>query len=150
MIKSILQEDVIETNVKLETWQEVAKRGCELLEAKGLINSAFYQTILDVIEQYGPYMILVPEVCFFHGVPGPNVKSQCLSMITLAEPVYFREYANQKISCAFVFGAVDKESHMQMIMDLAALLQDSEFIEMITHNADKKDILAKISKIDKE
>ncbi len=148
MLKEVLTEKFVDTDLEVKTWQETARKGCDLLEAEELITPDFYQSILDVIEKYGPYMILVPKVCFFHGVPGPNVRRQCLSLVTLKEPVYFKEYDNQEIRCAFVFGAVDKDSHMQMIMELAKLLQDEEFIHMITNNAGKKEILEKISAID--
>mgnify|MGYP003744422621 CR=1 FL=1 len=146
MIKDFLKEENVKTNVLVETWQDAAiYTGNILLELKK-VNERFIKSMIEVVEKYGPYMILVPKVCFFHGEPGPNVKEPCLSLAVLKEPVYFKEYTNQQINCAFAFGATDKDSHMNMIMELAKILQDEEFIELITNNASKEAIMEKIYK----
>ena len=56
-----------------------------------------------------------------------------------------KEFNNQQINCAFAFGAVDKDSHMEMITNVASILQDEEFITMITNNAPKEEIMKKIA-----
>ncbi|MGI6608722.1 MAG: PTS sugar transporter subunit IIA [Erysipelotrichaceae bacterium] len=145
MIKDYLTEESVKTNVDVDTWQEaVLFTGNTLIES-GKVNEEFVRSMIDVVYKYGPYMILVPKVCFFHGEPGSNVKETCLSLSVFEKPVYFKEFANQQINCAFAFGAVDKDSHMEMIKNLVSILQDDKFIEMITHNASKEEIMKKIS-----
>ena len=146
MVIDLLTEENIRTNVCVDTWQEAALYTGNILVELGKVNEEFIKSLIEVVNEYGPYMILVPKVCFFHGEPGPNVKEVCLSLSVFEKPVYFKEFANQQINCAFVFGAVDKDSHMEMIVNLVKILQDEEFIEMITNNASKEAILEKISK----
>ena len=66
--------------------------------------------------------------------------------MTLKEPVYFTDFDNQRIKCAFALGAVDPESHMQMLQQVAMLLQNEEFIQLATNNGSKQEILACIEK----
>ena len=127
MIKDILTEDLILTDADAKDWRDAVRLCGELLVDQGKVNEAFIQTMIDVIETYGPYMILVEGVAFFHGKPGSDVKEACLSLVTFKHKIVFDDFENQEIDCAFGFGAVDSDSHMAMIMSLASLLQDTEF-----------------------
>lgn len=146
MLSEILIDELVATSQNAETWQEAVKICGDLLVNVNKISANFIASMIDVVYEFGPYMILVPEIAFFHGKPGPDVFEPCLSLITLAEPVYFKDFNNQKITAAFGFGAVDNESHMQMLMQVAQLLQDEKFVDLITHNGDKADIMAIIQK----
>lgn len=146
MIKDYLTKDLIETNVSLENWRDAAKRSGKLLVDQGKVKEEFVDSMIKTVEEFGPYMILVPKVCFFHGVPGSTVNEPCLSLVVLKEPVYFDDFDNQQINCCFAFGAIDNNSHMEMIKNVANILQDQSFIDMITNNASKETILNLISK----
>lgn len=101
----------------------------------------------NVVNEYGPYMILLPKVCFFHAEPSDKVNETSLSLITLKEDVYFKEFDNQAISCAFAFAAKDRDSHIEFLAKVATLLEDKEFINLITKNGKKEDIIKKIEKL---
>lgn len=146
MIKEILTENVILTEADPSNWQEAVKCCGNLLVDADKVKPAFVETMIDVINEYGPYMILVPGVAFFHGTPGENVKELCLSLVTFKHRIVFDDFEHQEIDCAFGFGATDKDSHMTMIMSLAALLQDAEFIELIRNHGSKEAILSMLEK----
>lgn len=146
MIKDILKDELVVTEANPLNWREAAKLAGNLLVDSGKVKQAFVDSMIATVEQYGPYMILVPKVCFFHGVPGPNVKEPCLSLVVFEKPVYFDDFDNQQINCCFAFGATDNESHMEMIKNVAFILQDHTFIEMITNNASKTEIMQVIKK----
>lgn len=146
MISDVLTQDLILTDVQANNWQEAVQACGGLLVNAGKVNEAFVQTMIDVIKMYGPYMILVPGVAFFHGKPGSDVKEMCLSLVTFKHKVIFDDFENQAIDCAFGFGAVDSDSHMTMIMNLAALLQDEEFISLIRNHGSKEEIIAMLQK----
>lgn len=146
MIKEILTENVILTEADVSDWQEAVTCCGNLLVKADKVKAEFVKTMIDVINEYGPYMILVPGVAFFHGTPGENVKEPCLSLVTFKHKIVFDDFEHQEIDCAFGFGATDKDSHMTMIMSLAALLQDAEFIELIRNHGTKEAILLMLEK----
>lgn len=146
MIKDYLKEELVLTNVSVDNWQDAAKMAGGLLLKQNKIKEPFIDSMIKVVKTYGPYMILVPKVCFFHGEPGENVNEPCLSLCVFDKPVYFSDFNNQEIRCAFAFGAKDKDSHMSMIMSVATILQDEEFIEAITNNYSKEKIMSIIQK----
>lgn len=146
MIKDTLKEELVLTNVACKTWREAIQISGKLLLDAGKIKEPFIASMEKVVEELGPYMILLPKVCFFHGQPGENVNEPCLSLVVFKESVYFDDFENQEIRCAFAFGAIDSDSHMQMLMKVAQLLQNQEFISLITNNGTKDEILEIIQK----
>lgn len=143
----MLTSELIDVDVEVNTWQEAAKVAGGLLVKKNLIDEEYIESIIHAVEKFGPYMILVPKVCFFHGEPGETVRKPCLSLITLKNEVRFKEFANEPIKCAFAFGATDRNSHLEMIKNISKLLSDDEFIGLITNNGAKEKILEHIEEL---
>lgn len=144
MIRDILVEDVVETGVQVKTWREAVQCVGDLLKKKGKVEDTFIESMITTVEELGPYMILVPGIAFFHGSPQSGVHVVCLSLVTFKEDVIFTDFDQQHIQCAFGFGAVDADSHMKMLMQVAALLQDEEFLTLVRNHGTKEDIMSKI------
>lgn len=142
MIKDYLTDDLVLCDVKVNDWREAVHISGKLLKDKNKVNDTFIESMIETVEKFGPYMILVPKVCFFHGMPGENVKEPCLSLVIFKEPIKFTDFDNQEINCCFAFGATDSESHMGMIMNVAQILQNEDFIQAITGNKPKEEIMA--------
>ena len=145
MIKEVLNERVVQTDVECGSWRECVKACGNLLVAEGSIEPPFIDSMIETVEELGPYMILMPKVAFFHGRPSADVHRACLSLVTLKNSVRFEEFENQEICCAFGFGAVGNDSHVTMLMHVAKLLQDGDFVKLITENGSKKAIMEKIN-----
>lgn len=146
MIKDILVEQVVEVGKEVTNWQDCVKAGGELLVNANKIEPSFIQSMIDVVNELGPYMILLPEVALFHGKPSKAVKEPSLAFVSFDRDIYFTEFENQRIRCCFCLGAVDSESHMQMLASLVPLLQDEMFIKYATEHGTKEELMEVISK----
>lgn len=141
MIKDILIENVVAVEKEVYCWRDCIEAGGELLVKENKISPTFIQSMIDVVNELGPYMILLPEVALFHGRPSEAVKEACLSFVTFDKDIYFSEFANQRIKCCFCLGAVDANSHMKMRASLVPLLQDQQFIKYATEHGSKESIM---------
>lgn len=150
MIEKLLNEDMIQTGIDVKSWQEAARYAGSILKNNGLVEEAFIESMINTVNKYGPYVVLIPQVAFFHGEPSPNVHKLCMSLVTFKDPVYFKEFNNEEIRCAFAFGAVDKESHLNILMEVAKLFQDIEFVDLIVGGGSKEDILDKLNNFSRE
>lgn len=144
MLKDILSEAFIETEVRVDSWRDAVRSCGKLLVAKDKIKPAYVDSMIATVEKLGPYMILLPEIALFHGEPGDKVNEPCLSLVTFAHDVEFSEFKDIHIKAAFAFAAVDKDSHMDMLQKLAMLLQNQEFITLLKTHGSKEAILEKI------
>ena len=69
MLSEILTEEMIVCDVEVSTWREAVVAVGEVLVNKNKVKQDFIRSMIEVIEEFGPYMILVPEIAFFHGKP---------------------------------------------------------------------------------
>lgn len=136
-----LSEEYVRTNVSASDWRQAVNEVGSILVEKGKCDQEFINQMIETVDKLGPYMILLPDVALFHAPPGPYVHEPCLSFVTLKDPVYFSEFENQRIKCAFALGAVDSESHMTSIQQVAMLLQNQRFIELATNNGSLEELM---------
>lgn len=144
MIKDIISENAVQTEVEANSWRDAVQIVGTLLKEEGKIEDSFINSMIETVEELGPYMILLPGVAFFHGSPQSGVNEVCLSFVTFKEDVIFTDFDQQSIQCAFAFGAIDKDSHMQVLMQVAGLLQDEEFLALAKNHGSKEAIWKKI------
>lgn len=144
-MKRILEDEYIRTDVEANSWREAVQMAGDILVQLKECDQEFIYQMVKTVENLGPYMILLPDVALFHAPPGEYVHKACLSFVTFKNPVYFTDFDNQRIKCAFALGAVDPESHMEMLQQVAMLLQDKTFLQTATNNGTKKDLLMSIN-----
>lgn len=144
-MKRILEDEYIRTDVEANSWREAVQMAGDILVQLKECDQEFIYQMVKTVENLGPYMILLPDVALFHAPPGEYVHKACLSFVTFKNPVYFTDFENQRIKCAFALGAVDPESHMEMLQQVAMLLQDKTFLQIATNNGTKKDLLMSIN-----
>lgn len=146
MLSSILTDNRIATDIKCSSWRDAVRACGQLLIGAGDVEEPFVNSMIETVEEFGPYMILVPEIALFHGRPSEAVHRPCLSLVVLSEPVIFDDFGGEIIRCAFGLGAVDNESHIGMLTQVAELLKNNSFLEMARGNSSKESISAMIQK----
>lgn len=137
----MLNRDRIKANISANNWRDVVKLGGNLLVKNGNIRHGYIDSMIETVERLGPYMILLPKVAFFHGPPSEDVIEPGISLVVLNKPVYFSEFEDEEIRCAFSFCATDSDSHLGLLTKFATLLQNEELIDAITSNANEEAIL---------
>lgn len=146
----MLEEGLVATGVEASSWQDAARAAGQLLVNSGAVEPAYVDRTIETVLKFGPYMIPVPDVAFFHGPPGEYVNTSSLAFITLRDPVFFSEFDNQRITAAFAFGAVDQSSHFDLLAKVVALLQDDEFLSLATGGGDKASLMRRIQSVLKD
>jgi len=144
MVKEILTEELIITSQVASDWRDAITICGDLLVEHGKITNGYIASMVKTVEEFGPYMIMLPEIALFHGRPSECVKEICLSLATFSEPVLFDEYGDKTIKAAFAFGAVDSNSHVELLSKMATLLQNNDFTTLLRNNGDKKQIVEMI------
>jgi len=146
MIKEILTKDVILSDVSVSDWREAVRICGKLLLDVHKITGEYIESMIETVETFGPYMILLPGIALFHGRPDEGVNEICLSLVTFREEIGFKEFDNEGIRAAFAFGAIDEDSHMEVLREMALLLQDEIFIDLLKNRGTKKQIIDMIDR----
>lgn len=94
MLKDLLTQDMIETEVVATSWREAIHVVGRLLKQKGFVQDAYIRSMISTVEDLGPYMILLPGIAFFHGSPQSGVHQIGLSLATFKNDVIFTDFNN--------------------------------------------------------
>jgi transcriptional antiterminator/mannitol/fructose-specific phosphotransferase system IIA component (Ntr-type) len=144
-LSDLLRVDTIEVGVVAKTWHEVVeKAGAGLLEA-GAIEPHFIRAMKNIIQEFGPYMVIWPGAVLLHAPP-QGVKRLCMELITLREPVQFGHPKNDPVQVAVILGAVDNRSHITALLELNQLMQDEIAMSSIRNTFHKSAILHWVSR----
>lgn len=141
MLQEYITEKTFLTDAECSNWEEVVETAAGLLMEDGAIESGYIDAVKDAVNEFGSYMVLLDDIAFFHGRPCLAVHKLAMSLVTLKEPVYLLE---KRIKAAFLFAALDNNSHMELLQEFGEALQDDEFLTLLRENGSKEEILNKI------
>lgn len=128
----------IAVNVSASTYAEAITAAGELLVTSGRTKSKYTDAMIRVVDELGPYIVLVDGVALAHAKPGDLVIENGLALATLAEPVDFG--SGKLVSLVFALAAVDHDSHIESLGQLAELLSDSSIREFLVNAVDSEQI----------
>lgn len=143
MIRDMITEQTFLEDVECSSWEELVEIGGGLLVKQGFVEPQFIQSIKDTVAEFGGYMVLLDDIAFFHGRPEAGVKQIAMSLVLLRDPVYLED---KRIKAAFVFGAVDNNSHLDLMGELSGFFQDEEFMDLLRNHGSKEKIFERIKK----
>ncbi len=146
MLLKLLKEENILTGVEASDWKEVGRKAGQLLVDKGSVEPEYIEAMIKNVEEMGPYIVVAPGLALFHGRPEDGVNEISLSLVTLKEGVYFGSEENDPVEIAFVLGATDKDSHLELLAQLSQVLQDQEAVDAIKEAQKPREILSIIRK----
>lgn len=147
MILDLLQKENIAVDVKAADWKEVVDETGKLLLEADQIEARYIEAMKQSIIDNGPYVVIGKGIALLHARPEDGVKENCLSLITLAEPVEFGNENNDPVQIAFAFGTVDNEKHVKTISELSVVLMEESSVDKIAEMGSAEEILSYIEDI---
>ncbi|API92541.1 PTS sugar transporter subunit IIA [Virgibacillus pantothenticus] len=131
MISTALNASTIRLNVNAKNWEDAARKAGDLLLKNKSINEEYIESMVQSVHEFGPYIVIAPGIALFHARPESNVYEICLSMLTLQTPVEFGAGDKDPVDLIFALGAIDHDSHLQLMAGLMKVLQDNNLLESI-------------------
>ncbi len=144
MISTMLNTSTIRLNEQVADWEEAANKAGNLLLENDSINKGYIDSMVQSVHEFGPYIVIAPGIALFHARPESNVKEICLSMMTLENPIEFGAGDKDPVDLIFAFGALDHDSHLQLMAELMKVLQDGELLDSIRNDNDVEHVLTMI------
>lgn len=131
MLRKIFQNKHYKFAKEASSWQEAIHMSCEPLLKDGSINENYVQSIISCIEEYGPYIVIIPNVAMPHSqITEDGVNKTAISFMKLEKPVSFVEGDSEKDAIIFfTVASCDKEQHMENIVMLASIFENNELIK---------------------
>lgn len=122
----------------VSNYEEAIRLSCEILEEKGIVEKRYYKSILNKIEELGPYFCIADGVCMPHARPEDGVIKKGLCILKLNNPVDFH---GKMINVFFTLAANNNESHIEYLKKIAEVCMNKEKLNNIINSNKEKDIM---------
>jgi mannitol/fructose-specific phosphotransferase system IIA component (Ntr-type) len=150
MLEAYLTADVIKLNLEVEDWEGAVRAGGQLLLEANKCTPAYIDAMVCTVKEMGPYMVLAPGLALAHARPEDGVKDVGLSLVTLKTPVNFGSAANDPVELVISFCAVNRESHVDVLKELALFLRDEDHQHLLREARTIDEVLGALTPRDKE
>jgi len=147
MLKELLTENTIETQVNVNDWKEAILYGGEILEQEGAIDKTYTNSMIESVEKFGPYIVIAPHIALAHASSKDGVHEIGMSLITLDKGIDFGNKENDPVYTVICLAAIDHNSHLKALAELVEALKEDSFNNLLT-SSDKEGILQYINKND--
>ncbi|WP_125573745.1 BglG family transcription antiterminator [Levilactobacillus huananensis] len=140
MLKDLLTENTIETNVHVNNWEEAIRHGGRIIERTGGINSTYTEAMVAAVKKFGPYIVIAPHIALAHASSKDGVNEISMSLCTLDQGINFGNKENDPVNIVICLAAIDHHSHLRALSELVTNLSDSSFMNMLM-TSDREEIV---------
>jgi PTS system ascorbate-specific IIA component len=114
----------------------------ELLFESGRVNKDYITSMLEAVEEYGPYIVIAPGIALAHGKPSESVIETGMSLLKVARPIEFQHSQNDPVQLVFGLAASNHDSHIALMAELAQFLSTQANVNALLTCSDSAQIRA--------
>lgn len=131
MFDEIIDKGLYDFCDEVDSWQEAIEKSCQKLIEKEIVDENYPKQIIETVNKYGPYIVLVPGVAMPHCQEcAQGVKDTSIAFMKVNKPVVFDENDRDKDArLFFTVASTNPEKHMENICELSEILCNEEVIE---------------------
>lgn len=131
MLASLLTSDTVQIkdNTNLN-WKEAIDLAAKPLLSAGKINQSYIQSMIDVVEQNGPFINIGPHIALAHSRPENGVNEMGMALMKV-DPAVDLVSEDHPITLFFVLAASDNTKHLEALKELATILEDESSLKRL-------------------
>ena len=129
---------LLRVGVSANTWQDAITAAGGLLVDAGHVEPRYVSAMVSVVEELGPYIVLVDGFALAHAAPGDGVLANSISLAVLEESVDFG--SGKMVGCVFALAATSHDAHIETLGQLAELLSDEHARNSLLNARNNADI----------
>ncbi|WP_353815342.1 PTS sugar transporter subunit IIA [Agromyces sp. SYSU T00266] len=126
-----LPDDAIVLRADVADWRAAIRAAGHALARSGATRPDYTDRMIDVLVEFGAYIVIAPGLALAHARPGPDVRRSGLSVVTLAEPVAFGHPHNDPVRVVLGLAVSNAEEHVASVADLANVFNERDAIDRI-------------------
>jgi mannitol/fructose-specific phosphotransferase system IIA component (Ntr-type) len=130
-LSDMISLGTVRAQARVGAWEEAVDCVGALLVDGGKVEPSYIPAMKRVLKEMGPYAVIAPGIVLLHARPEDGVREACLGLVTLATPVRFGHSENDPVDLVFALGAVDKQSHIASLKELAEMLGNPEVLKKL-------------------
>lgn len=137
----MIQIELIQLRIEADNWKEAIRKSALPLLNQNIIEPRYIDNMIQSVEQYGPYIVILPHVALAHARSDEGAIETAIGITTLLIPVEFGNKENDPVRYIFTLSAKDNRSHLSAMAELVELFEDSQFYHYLDHCKDPESVL---------
>lgn len=114
------------------------------------IENSYIDAMIETVHKIGPYIVLGNHVALAHARPECGVNQLSVHFTTLNPPVPFGSEKFDPVSLVITLAAVDADSHLELISELANVLMDEENVDKLVESKNASEFLRLLNEMKEE
>lgn len=143
-LQEMLVEATVAVGVAAANWEGAVEEVGRLLVSAGVTRPEYINAMKRTIRELGSYSVIAPGIAMPHARPEDGVLRTGFALITLDPPVKFGNEANDPVDIVVAFAALDKETHIQALQQIATVLRNQAALAGIRAAENKQQLLDEI------
>ena len=123
-----LADRAIVLHARAHDWRDAVRLAGDALVDSGCTTAEYTDAMIRMVDDHGPYIVIAPGLALAHARPGPEVRCDGLSVVTLAEPVEFGHAHNDPVRVIIGLAGVAADAHLEAVAELANAFNNPEAI----------------------
>jgi ascorbate PTS system EIIA or EIIAB component len=136
-----LSESAVTIGAHASDWREAVILAGDALVRSGATTSAYTPRMIEMIDEFGAYIVIAPGLALAHARPGPDVLADGLSVVTLADAVAFGHPHNDPVSVVIGLAVATPDAHVTSVAELANIFNNPDAIPALARAEDIADVL---------
>lgn len=121
-LHELIDPAAIRLDVGADDWRTAIRAAGDLLVSTGVSGDSYTQEMIEVVDRYGPYIVIAPGFAFAHSRRDASVRRTGMSVVRLSSPVAFGHDTNDPVTLLVALAAADDDGHRKAMASLAGLL----------------------------
>jgi transcriptional antiterminator/mannitol/fructose-specific phosphotransferase system IIA component (Ntr-type) len=108
-VKDYVDREDIQIVETCSSWKDAVRLAAKPLLEKGSIKQRYVDKMIEAVEQFGTYMVLIPETAFIHAGTEDGINENCTAILVLKNPIIFGSKNSKIVRNLVVLGVKNKE-----------------------------------------
>lgn len=135
-----MEEELIKLDVKVNSKEEAVRVAGNLLHENGYVTEKYVDSMIDVMKEFGPYIVITKGVALPHARPDEGAIKSGYCIVRLENPIEFGNIDNDPVSLLIGISATNSDEHLKNIQEVISILDNEERMNILM-NGSKREIL---------
>ena len=137
-----LTEDLVQFKDGFDSWEQAIIDCAKPLVDGEFINDNYVVAMIESVKEYGPYIVIAPNIAMPHARPEAGSKKVGFSVTVSKKAVSFGTSPEHDARLLVTLSCVSADTHLLMLQALVGVLADEEKFEAILNATKKEENLA--------
>jgi mannitol/fructose-specific phosphotransferase system IIA component (Ntr-type) len=136
-----LTKELVKFEQGFASWEDALVASAKGLLEGEYIQQSYVDAIVQSVKDYGPYIVIAPNIAMPHARPEAGAKKVGFSIMICEEPVSFGETEDLNARLFITLSCVDSDTHLKMMQALVEVLGNQEQVDALLSTKDVDTVL---------